>query len=248
MNIESISLLLKDLKLTSMIDNLEEIEEKATEEKWSYLKFLSHLLEVETNSRYSARIRKYIKESKLPAGKTLATFKFQEVAGINQKQIMAFAESSKWVRDYHNILIFGPSGLGKTHLACSIAHGIIMQGIKALFMKTTMLVQKLQAAKKELCLPEVLTKLSTYPLLILDDIGYARKNELETAVLFELIADRYEMGSLIITSNLAFKCWDQIFPDNVMAVAAVDRLVHHATCINLTGASYRKKEFAKEKK
>ena len=158
-----------------------------------------------------------------------------------KSQIDAFTENTKWVNECHNILLFGASGLGKTHLACAIAYGVITQGIRVLFTKTTALVQKLQEAKKGYFLPEAIAKLNKYQLLILDDIGYAKKDELETSVLFELIADRYETGSVIITSNLAFSEWDKIFPDSMAAVAAIDRIVHHSTIINITGESYRKK-------
>jgi len=242
MNRTSLLLLLKELNLTHMLKSLDEIESRALEDKWSYTQFLSSLVELESNARYSTRIKRYVKEAKLPAGKTLATFKSADASGVNFQQIEAFAQNSSWVKDCQNIILFGPSGLGKTHLAAAIAHGIVTQGIRALFTKTTVLVQKLQEAKSRFQLPEALAKFNSYPLLVLDDIGYAKKTELETSVLFELIADRYETGSLIITSNLGFRDWDQIFPDNMMSVAAVDRVVHHSVCINLTGTSYRKKE------
>ena len=117
---------------------------------------------------------------------------------------------------------------------------MIEQGSRALFISTTALVQKLQKARAELKLQDQLIKLARFPLLILDDISYVKKSEMETSVLFELIADRYETNSLIITSNQPFGEWDQIFPDNAMAVAAIDRLIHHATIINVQEQSYRK--------
>jgi len=119
---------------------------------------------------------------------------------------------------------------------------MIAQGIRCFFTATTSLVQKLQQAKMQYKLPEALARLSRYPLLILDDIGYVKKDEMETSVLFELIAERYENNSLIITANQPFAQWDSIFPDNMMAVAAVDRLVHHATIINIKEKSFRKEQ------
>lgn len=110
------------------------------------------------------------------------------------------------------------------------------------FTPTTTLVQKLQQARRDYKLNEYLNKLARFNVLILDDIGYVKKDEAETGVLFELIAQRYENHSLIITSNQPFKEWDQIFPDNIMAVAAIDRLVHHSTIINITDDSYRRKQ------
>lgn len=240
-NVSSLPLMLKQLKLMSMLKSWEDSEQEAKEKNWSHAKYLQSLAELEINSRYSSRIKRYIREAKLPVGKTISTFNFTDIPSVNKEQIEAFAENSKWVNDCHNIILFGPSGLGKTHLASAIAHGVITQGIRALFIKTTALVQKLQEAKRLFQLPEAISKLSKYQLLILDDIGYAKKDELETSVLFELIADRYETGSIIITSNLAFSDWDKIFPDSMIAVAAIDRIIHHSTVLNFTGESYRKK-------
>ena len=231
-NTASLPLLLKQLKLTTMLKSWEDTAEEAKQKNWGHGQYLQSLAELEANSRYSNKIRRYAKEAQLPAGKTLASFNFADLPSINKQQIEAFAENSKWIKEHHNLILFGASGLGKTHIASAIAHSLVTQGVRSLFIKTTALVQKLQEAKKRYQLPEAIAKLNKYQLLIMDDIGYAKKDELETSVLFELIADRYETGSIIITSNLAFGEWDQIFPDNMMAVAAVDRIIHHATGIN----------------
>jgi DNA replication protein DnaC len=240
-NISSLPLLLKQLNLTSILKAWEETEEEAQQKSWRHAQYLQSLVELEVNSRYSNRIKRHMKESKLPAGKTLPSFNFLELPSIDKKKIEAFAENTKWVKEHHNIILFGASGLGKTHLACAIAHSMITQGIRVLFIKTTALVQKLQEAKKHFQLTEAIAKLNKFQVLLLDDIGYAKKDELEASVLFELIADRYETGSIIITSNLAFSEWDKIFPDSMMAVAAIDRIIHHSTVINISGESYRKK-------
>jgi DNA replication protein DnaC len=202
-------------------------------------------LQLEVNARDSNKIKRNMTESKLPTGKNLSCFKFEAIPSINKAQMEAFADNIKWVKDADNLIIMGPSGVGKTHLAAAIGASLVEQGIRVLFTKTTSLVQKLQEAKSAYQLPAAISKLAKYQLLILDDIGYAKKDELETSVLFELIADRYESGSMIITSNLAFSEWSQIFPDNMMTVAAVDRIIHHSTVINVTGESYRKKSSEK---
>ena len=240
-NAVTLPLLLKQLGLPNMYANWEEEANKAEKHHWTYAQYLTALSDKEAAHRQQKRIQRHIKEAKLPPGKTLDAFDFTMSKSINTAQITALAENTSWVKQANNVVIFGPSGVGKTHLAAAMGYRMIEQGIRTLFMQTTALVQKLQQARTEFKLPEVIAKLARYPLLILDDIGYVKKNEVETSVLFELIADRYETNSLIITSNQPFSEWDQIFPDNVMAVAAIDRLVHHATIINIQDDSYRKK-------
>ena len=167
------------------------------------------LSNMEAANRRQKRIARHIKESKLPPGKTLDSFDFKVATSINTAQITALAENTSWVKQANNLIIFGPSGVGKSHLAAAIAYRLIEQGIRCLFCQTTALVQKLQQAKQEYRLPEAIAKLARIPLLILDDIGYVKKDDAETSVLFELIADRYESPSLVITSNQPFGDWDQ---------------------------------------
>lgn len=236
----TLPLLLKQLRLPSMSANWEEYSDTAQNNHWSYPQYLANLSELEVNARYQARIKRYLKEAKLPPGKTLATFDFKATKSINAAQIKALAENTSWIKQAENLIIFGPSGVGKSHIASAIGNSLTAQGIRVLFIQTTVLAQQLQQAKNNYKLPEALCKLARYPLLILDDIGYVKKDDAETSVLFELIADRYETNSLIITANQPFSEWHKIFPDNMMAVAAIDRLVHHATIINIAEESYRK--------
>lgn len=236
----TLPLLLRQLGLFTIATHWEEFSETAQKNHWSYPRYLTALGELEATARYQRRIQRYLKEAKLPPGKTLATFDFKAVKSINAAHIKALAENVSWVKQAENLIIFGPSDVGKSHLASAISSSLITQGIRALFTSTTALVQQLQLAKNNYKLPEALARLARYPLLILDDIGYVKKDDTETSVLFELIADRYETGSLIITANQPFSEWHTIFPDNMMAVAAIDRLVHHATIINITEESYRK--------
>ena len=155
--------------------------------------------------------------------------------------MIALGAGDAWLDQGANVLLFGPSGSGKSHAAAAIGHALIDAGRRVLFSRTTDLVQKLQAARRDLALPATLAKLDRYDCLILDDLGYARKDQAETTVLFELIAERYERRSLIVTCNQPFSTWDQIFPDPAMTVAAIDRLVHHATILELNTESYRRR-------
>ena len=238
-NIATLPLLLKELNLTGMYNHWEHKAKLAQESGWSYPQYLASLSSQEVALRTERRIARHVKEAKLPLGKTLSSFDFKAAKSVNAAQIAALADDTAWVRNAHNLIIFGPSGVGKSHLASAITHRLIEHGVRALFTTTTSLIQKLQQARASYRLPEAISKLSNIPLLVLDDIGYAKKDDAETSVLFELIADRYESTSLIITANQPFGEWDQIFPSSSMAVAAIDRLVHHATIINIQDNSYR---------
>lgn len=238
-NTATLPLLLKQLGLPCMLAHYEEQAQIAENKHWQYTEYLMALSGMEAASRQQKRIARHIKEAKLPPGKTLDAFDFKRSTSIHAAKITALADNTAWVNNANNLMIFGPSGVGKTHLAAAIAYRLIEQGVRCLFMPTTVLVQKLQIARSEFRLAEAIAKLSRIPMLILDDIGYVKKDEAQTSVLFELIADRYESKSLLITSNQPFSEWDKIFPDNIMAVAAIDRLVHHATIINIEGQSYR---------
>ena len=153
---------------------------------------------------------------------------------------MQLADDPSWLERAENCLIFGASGVGKTHVAAALARRCLEFGKRVKFFSATALVQQLQHDKQQLLLYNRLKKLDRFDLLILDDLGYVKKSEAETSVLFELIAHRYERKSLLITANQPFSQWDSIFTDSMMTVAAVDRLVHHAVIIELKAQSYRR--------
>lgn len=237
-SIESLPYMIKQLRLPSILRVWEEETAKATQQGLSHAAYLARLMDIELAARVQNRLIRSYQESKLPIGKTLSTFSFESV-DVNRLQIQLLAEDAGWVKRTENLLLFGSSGLGKTHLAASIGYGLIQQGIKVFFTSTTNLVQSLQQAKATLQLKQALERLSRFELLILDDFGYVKKTEQESSVLFELIAHRYESGSLLITANQSFNDWENIFPDAITTVAAIDRLVHHATIIPIKGQSYR---------
>lgn len=237
----TLPLMLKQLNLTSFARHWQTLLETAERNGWDGARYLSALCEQELADRHSRRMARYSKESQLPPGKSLASFDFAELPEATRVQIQALAHSSDWTRQARNLLLFGASGVGKTHLAAAIGHALTERNVRVRYCNTTALVQQLQLAREQLRLEDALHKLDKYPLLILDEFGYVKKSQQETQVLFELIAHRYERASLIITSNQAFADWDQIFPDQMMTVAAVDRLVHHASIIEIGADSYRRK-------
>lgn len=245
---QSLSLHLKSLKLSHMLQHWQRLEQQATQEHWSYAQFLLALSELEATKRYQARIQRAISEAQLPVGKSLSNYEFAHCPTLNPAVVMELAQQMNWINQGGNCLIFGPSGTGKTHLATGIARATVELGKRVKFFSATALVQTLQQAKLNLNLPGMLGKLDRYDLLVVDDLGYVKKSEAETSVLFELIAHRYERKSLMITANQPFSDWDSIFADSMMTVAAIDRLVHHAVILEIQAESYRQQAALKQAK
>lgn len=237
----TLSLLLKELRLPSMVKLWQELALQAKSKGWSPERYLTKLCDYELADRGQRRLSRRISESGLPRGKSLETFDFEAIPNLNKTQIMGFGKGEIWIKECMNLLIFGPSGVGKSHLAAGIGEQLVMNGYRVYSTRATEIVQKLQAAKRDLVLSSALSKLDKYDCLILDDFGYVKKNNMETTLLFELICERYERGSIIITCNQPFQEWDQIFEEKRMAIAVVDRLVHHAHILELQAESYRKK-------
>ena len=154
---------------------------------------------------------------------------------------MALAAGDAWLNQGANLLLFGPPGGGKSHLAAALGFALVENGWRVLFTRTTDLVQRLQLARRELALEPAIAKLDKYHLLILDDLAYVSKDQAETSVLFELIGARYERRSLLVTANQPFGDWGKVFPDQAMTLAAIDRLVHHATILEMNVESYRRR-------
>jgi DNA replication protein DnaC len=234
-------LMLTELRLPTIKRLWVELAEQSNREGWQAERFLSVLLGYEMDERETRRLARARADSQLPPGKSLEQFDFSAVGTISKAHIMALAEADSWLAQGHNLLAFGPPGVGKTHLVAALGHALIDRGHKVLFMRTSELVQRLQAARRDLRLPSELAKLDRFDLLILDDLSYARRDQAETSVLFELIAERYERKSIAITANAPFSAWDEVFPDKAMTVAAVDRLVHHATILEMNVDSYRRR-------
>jgi DNA replication protein DnaC len=202
--------LLKQLKLAQFRSQWQAAEQQAQTDGWTPASYLYVLAEQEHQQRHQARLRRLLHEAQLPVPKTLADLDWGAIPDLDRHQIEQLAHDTGWLDRAENLLLFGPSGVGKTHLA-------------------------------DYALAKALNRLDRYALLVIDDIGYVRKDEAETSVLFELVMHRYERRSLLVTSNQPFSEWENVFSTSAMTVAAVDRLVDHSTIVQISGESYRRK-------
>jgi DNA replication protein DnaC len=237
-----IELMLGELRLPGIKLAWAALAATADKEGWPAARFLAALGEQEMTERNRRRFKRHLEEARLPPGKTLDAFDFAAVPMISKAQVQALAAGDAWIEKGANLLCFGPPGGGKSHLAAALGLALVEKGWRVLFTRTTDLVQKLQIARRDLGLEAAIAKLDKYHLLILDDLAYVAKDQAETSVLFELISARYERRSLLITANQPFGEWGKIFTDPAMTLAAIDRLVHHATILEMNVDSYRRKE------
>ena len=244
-----VELLLSELRLSAIKSTWTRIAEQSDKEGWPAARFRAALMETEMAARGRRRFERHLAEARLPVGKTIASFEFELVPMVSKAQVMALVAGDGWLKKGANLLLFGTPGAGKSHLAAAIGLGLVENGWRVMFTRTTDLVQRLQVARRDLMLESALAKLDKYDLLILDDIAYVSKDQAETSVLFELIGTRYERRSMLITANQAFGQWGKVFPDQAMTLAAIDRLVHHATILEMNVAeSYRCREALERKR
>jgi DNA replication protein DnaC len=239
MSVSTLPILLRSMRLSTIAREYDQAILRAEAENWGYQRFLSYLLEAEANDRLQHRIERQLKESNLPKGKTLESLDDKKLTDKIRRQLPTLLEAD-FVRRGDNLLCFGLAGRGKTHLVAAIAREwICRHQLQVLFVPAFRLVTQLLAAKRDLKLPQAINRLQRYDAVIIDDIGYVQQSRDEMEVLFHFLAERYEKKSVVITSNLVFSQWDQIFKDPMTTMAAVDRLVHHATILEFTGESHR---------
>lgn len=234
---------LRTLHMPTAVAIVGDLITTATRETWPIENFLTELLEQEMEGRHQRRTERLQKSSHLPAGKTLANFD-QENLPIRLRRQLAQLCTGEFVDRTENCLVFGLPGRGKTHFAAAVGHQLVQAGRSVLFTPTYRLVDDLLRAKRDLLLESELRHLDSFEVLILDDIGYVQQSRDEMEVLFTLLAERYERRSVIITSNLVFSQWDQIFKDPMTTAAAIDRVVHHSVIVEFGKeiASHRAQE------
>ncbi len=239
---DSLSLILKSFRLPTMASLYEGVMEQAEKENWGYRKFLQHLCESEAQDRRERKVQRLLQESGLPAGKTWGNLDEKKLPAKVSRMLPALLDGG-FVERAENLLAFGLPGRGKTHLLAALGRELILRhNYRVLFVATFKLVQQLLAAKKELRLENLLKKLDRYDVVAIDDLGYVQQDREEMEVLFTFLAERYERRSLMISSNLVFSKWDQIFKDPMTTMAAVDRLIHHSVILELDNESVRANE------
>ena len=241
---DSLALRLRALKLPSFVSHHTDLASRAEREGWGFNQFLKELVELELNERRARRIERLRKSSGLDRDKTIATLDQTRLPVKVRRQIPTLCEGG-FVERAENLLAFGLPGRGKSHLLTAISHELVQRGYSVLFVPTFKLVQRLLQAKRDLTLETTMRRLDRFDAVLIDDIGYTQQSREEMEVLFNFLAERYERRSVLITSNLVFSQWDRIFKDAMTTAAAIDRIVHHATILELTGLSYRDEEAKK---
>jgi DNA replication protein DnaC len=239
MSTDSLGLLLKAFRLPTIAEMFERIIQEAEQQGWGYRRFLLHLCEAEAQDRAERKLERLLKQSGLPDGKNLGSLDEAKIPAKVRRVLPTLLEGG-FVSRAENVIALGLPGRGKSHFLAALGRELILRHKYAvLFTPTFKLVQQLLTAKRDLRLEELLRKLDHFDAVILDDLGYVKQDREEMEVLFTFLAERYERRSVMLSSNLVFSKWDQIFKDPMTTMAAVDRLVHHAVILEFNGETLR---------
>lgn len=232
-----------ELQLPGIDANACDLAQQAAKEEWDYLTFLEQALQCEKRSRHQRKQHIFTRMAGFPSLKTLEDFDFNFASGVPKKQVMELATLS-FIERQENIVMLGPSGIGKTHIAIALGYQAVQAGIKTRFISASDLILQLATAQRQENYKQVMQRSVLAPrLLIIDEIGYLPFNAHEAKLLFDVVAKRYEKGSIILTSNLPFGQWGQVFAhDTALTSAMLDRILHHSHILQIKGESYRIKE------
>jgi DNA replication protein DnaC len=244
---ERLNAQLKELRLPMFRESFQSLADQAVREGLSHPHYLAALTSRECEARNHSRIGRLLRNARLLPGKTWDQFQWSRVPLQVARQFQSLREGS-FLDRRENLLVFGKPGSGKTHILNALAEQLVQRGRPVLFVTCSLLVQELLAAKRDLKLDRFIKRLATFEALIIDDLGYVQQSREEMEVLFTLLAERYERGSVLLSSNLAFSAWEQIFKDPMTTAAAIDRLVHHSVVIELNIPSYRLEAAKKTRK
>jgi len=239
MSADTLEMMFRAFRLPTMAAEFARMIQSAEAQNWGYRKLLLQLCEAEAADRHERKRQRLLRQSGLPSGKTLGNLQEKQLPAKVRRQLPSLLDGG-FVDRAENVLVFGLPGRGKTHFLCALGRELILRHARSVYFTPTFkLVQQLLAAKRDLKLDGLLGKLDRYEAVILDDLGYVQQSREEMEVLFTFLAERYERRSVLVSSNLVFSKWDQIFKDPMTTMAAVDRLVHHAIILEFDGESMR---------
>lgn len=238
---------LRALRLPTMVAECEALAREAAEADQDYSTYLLRLTEMEVATRSANALTARMKQAGFPTGKTLETFDFTASPGVGKQKVLELSRG-EWIRQHVNVCLIGAAGTGKTHLAEALGRAACHEGLRVRFYTAAQLVTRLEEAQEHHGLERLLSQLDRTELLILDELGYLSFSRRGAELLFQVFAERYERGSLLITSNLAFSEWGQIFQGERMTAALLDRLTHRCHIFEMNGESYRFRESMKSRK
>ena len=238
---------LKQLRLPTMKAEFEQLAREAAQSNQTFEQYLLRLTELEVSARASNTLNSRIKQAQFPVQKDLDSYDFSALPSVNKQKVLELARG-EWINQHANVCLLGQPGTGKTHLSIALGLAACREGLRTKFFTAASLVNQLEEAQKRFDLDRLLKRLDKIDLLIVDELGYLSFSRSGAELLFQVFADRYERRSLLITSNLSFSEWDQIFQGERMTAALLDRLTHHCHIFEMNGESFRFKESMKEKK